>query len=69
MQNFVTSSKTYRTQKEYWHGIDVTTSARLPRRITVAGGPTSGTEGYNTDACFVGVMRFCKVDFPTSGRG
>jgi len=52
VQNLMTSSKTYGSQKEYWQGIDLTTNARLPHRITVAGGLSSGTDGNNTDACF-----------------
>jgi len=68
VQNLMTSAKTYGTQREYWQGIDVNTNARLLQRITVAGGLSTGTEGNNTEACFVvdspGAMRFCDVGRP-----
>jgi hypothetical protein len=66
--NVRTSPDTYGTQKESWQGIDATVNARLPRRVTVSGGLSSGTEGNNSEACFVidspGVMRFCDVKRP-----
>jgi hypothetical protein len=66
--NLRTSPETYGTQKESWQGIDATLNARLPRRVTVSGGLSSGTEGNSSEACFVidspGAMRFCDVRRP-----
>ena len=66
--NLRTSPETYGTQTESWHGIDATVNARLPHRVTLSGGLSSGTEGNNTEACFVvdspGLMRFCEVSRP-----
>ena len=63
-----TSPDAYGTQTESWHGIDLTVNARLPYRVTVSGGLSSGTEGNNTEACYVidspGVLRFCDIARP-----
>lgn len=66
--NLRTSPEAYGTQGETWQGIDATVKARLPYRVTLSGGLSSGTEGNNTDACFVvdspGALRFCDIRRP-----
>lgn len=66
--NLITASKQYGSQRESWHGIDATINARLPFRTTVSGGLSSGTEGNDTEACFVvdspGATRFCEINRP-----
>jgi hypothetical protein len=58
--NLRTKASNYGTQKETFNGIDVTVNARLPRKITVSGGVSSGTSNNSgnvltnsTEACFV----------------
>ena len=66
--NLINASENYGSQRESWHGIDAIINARLPFRTTVSGGLSSGTEGNNTQACFVvdspGVTRFCEINRP-----
>jgi hypothetical protein len=65
----------YGTQKEFFNGIDVSLTARLPRRGQLFGGVSSGTSNNSgnalvnsTEACFVinspQALRYCKVDYP-----
>jgi hypothetical protein len=74
-KNFRTTASTYGTQKEFFNGIDVSLTARLPRRGQLFGGVSSGTSNNSgnalvnsTEACFVinspQALRYCKVDYP-----
>jgi hypothetical protein len=51
--NFQTDASAYGDQTETWHGIDLTINARLPGRVNLQGGLNSGTQGNNTNGCFV----------------
>jgi hypothetical protein len=75
VDNLRTSADTYGTQKETFDGIDVTLNVRLPRRVQLFGGVSSGTSNNtgntvtnSTQTCFVvdspGALRFCKVEVP-----
>lgn len=70
--NLVTFASNYGEQTETYKGIDATVSARLPHRITLTGGLSSGTSN-NVDSinsrsnCFVvdsPQLRFCDIDMP-----
>jgi hypothetical protein len=71
--NLVTFADNYGEQTETYNGIDATVTARLPRRISLSGGLSSGTSN-NVDSinsrsnCFVvdspGQLRFCDIDMP-----
>ncbi len=71
--NVVTFASNYGTQTEVYNGIDATVNARLPYRITLSGGLSSGTSN-NVDSinsrsnCFVvdspGQLRFCDINMP-----
>src|SRR5262249_4935520 len=70
--NLVTFARNYGKQTETYDGIDGTVTARLPYRIALSGGVSSGTSN-NVDsinsrsACFVvdsPQLRFCDVTMP-----
>ena len=70
--NLVTFASNYGEQTETYDGIDATVTARLPRRVTLSGGLSSGTTN-NVDSinsrsnCFVvdsPQLRFCDVNMP-----
>ena len=80
VNNFVTFSDSYGKQTNGYHGIDATVSARLPNRIIVMGGVSSGTMTANNlpnvssgtinsiTSCFVvdspQQLRFCDQTLP-----
>jgi hypothetical protein len=80
VNNFVTFSDKYGKQTNRYDGIDATVNARLPHRITVMGGVSSGTMTANnlpnvlsgtinsTTSCFVvdspQQLRFCDQSLP-----
>jgi hypothetical protein len=71
--NLVTFASNYGEQTETYDGIDATVTARLPHRIALSGGLSSGTTN-NVDSinsrsnCFVvdtpGQLRFCDIQMP-----
>jgi hypothetical protein len=69
--NLVTFAATYGSRKETYNGIDASVNIRLPHRVLLSGGLSSGTNSgavNSSEACFVvdspQSMRFCKVDYP-----
>jgi hypothetical protein len=73
-QNLLAPTKRYGDQTQYWHGVDVTVSARMANGLTVQGGTSSGRQV--TDSCEVGFLdgasmvvdnpsrRFCHITEP-----
>jgi carboxypeptidase family protein len=69
--NLRTDAANYGDQKETWNGIDVGVNMRLPHRVQLAGGVSSGTNSGTSnskEACFVidspQALRFCDVNYP-----
>jgi hypothetical protein len=75
VNNLIASSNTYGKQTEHYNGIDVTMNVRLPHRVLVSGGLSSGTSQTLgnaaqsvVDSCFVvdspQQLRFCHIAVP-----
>ena len=69
--NLRTDAANYGDQKEMYDGIDVSVNMRLPRRVQLAGGLTSGTNSGTSnsrEACFVidspQALHYCDVNYP-----
>jgi hypothetical protein len=74
-QNYRTTASTYGSQKETFNGVDVSVNVRLPHRVQLFGGVSSGTSNNSgnalvnsTEACFVvnspQALRFCNLQYP-----
>ena len=74
-QNLRTTASTYGTQKEYYNGVDLSATARLPHRVQILGGISTGTSNNSgnalvnsTEGCFIvdspQALRYCEVAYP-----
>jgi hypothetical protein len=74
-ENFRTTASTYGTQREFYDGIDLSLTARLPHRAQLFGGISRGTSNNSgnalvnsTEACFIvdspQALRYCEVAYP-----
>ncbi len=74
-QNYRTAASNYGTQTETFNGVDVSMNMRLPHRVQLFGGVSSGTSNNSgnalvnsTSACFVidspQALRYCNLPYP-----